>query len=87
ITHAIKRYVKFGHDIDSGEDIERAIKDIAGTHIAHLEPNRNQHTKVLSLILVSLNDDLVDEDENNEPETIDLTDTAEIDVCNEPEGS
>ncbi|RIB06517.1 hypothetical protein C2G38_2216835 [Gigaspora rosea] len=41
ITYAIKRYVKFDHDIDSGEDIERAIKDIARTHVAHLEPNRN----------------------------------------------
>ncbi|CAG8728279.1 4204_t:CDS:1, partial [Dentiscutata heterogama] len=42
ITHAIKRYVKFGHDIDSGENIERVIKNIAGMHIAYLEPNINQ---------------------------------------------
>jgi hypothetical protein len=42
ITHAIKRYVKLGYDITSGEKIEDAMKDLAGTHVAHIQPNRSQ---------------------------------------------
>ncbi|CAB5350103.1 unnamed protein product [Rhizophagus irregularis] len=45
ITHAIKRYVKLGYDITSGENIEDAIKDLAGTHVAHIQPNRSQDRK------------------------------------------
>ncbi|CAG8783405.1 21777_t:CDS:2, partial [Gigaspora rosea] len=40
LTHAIKRWVKMGHDIESGEEIQEAIKDLAGTHIANIMPNR-----------------------------------------------
>ncbi|CAB4375625.1 unnamed protein product [Rhizophagus irregularis] len=39
ISQAIKRYVKFGYDVNGGNDIEFAIKDIAGAHIANLNPN------------------------------------------------
>ncbi|GES75262.1 hypothetical protein GLOIN_2v1834394 [Rhizophagus clarus] len=42
ISQAIKRYVKLGGTIESGDDIEIAIHDIAGTKIANLLPNRNQ---------------------------------------------
>ena len=42
ITHAIKRYVKLGYEIASGEDIEMAIKDLSGTYVANLQPNREQ---------------------------------------------
>ena len=42
ITHAINRYVKLGYKIASGEDIEMAIKDLSGTHVANLQPNREQ---------------------------------------------
>ncbi|CAB4481821.1 unnamed protein product [Rhizophagus irregularis] len=42
ITHAIKRYVKLGYKIASGEDIEMAIKGLSGTHVANLQPNREQ---------------------------------------------
>ncbi|CAG8809871.1 8913_t:CDS:2, partial [Cetraspora pellucida] len=45
----LKRYVKFGYDINSGEDIEEAIKDLAGTHVAYLEPNRNQRNNDTAL--------------------------------------
>ncbi|CAB5393610.1 unnamed protein product [Rhizophagus irregularis] len=45
ITHAIKRYVKLGYDITSGENIEDAIKDLAGTHVAHIQPNHSQDRK------------------------------------------
>ncbi|CAB5386059.1 unnamed protein product [Rhizophagus irregularis] len=45
ITHAIKRYVKLGYDITSGENIEDVIKDLAGTHVAHIQPNRSQDRK------------------------------------------
>ncbi|EXX59348.1 hypothetical protein RirG_189890 [Rhizophagus irregularis DAOM 197198w] len=37
ITHAIKRYVKLGYEIASGEDIEMAIKGLFGTHVANLQ--------------------------------------------------
>ncbi|CAG8693009.1 321_t:CDS:2, partial [Dentiscutata heterogama] len=49
ITHAIKRYIKFGHDINSGEDIEEAIKDLGGIHVAHLEPDQNQRNNDIAL--------------------------------------
>ncbi|CAG8650419.1 16012_t:CDS:2 [Gigaspora rosea] len=29
-----------GHDIESGEEIQEAIKDLAGTHVANIMPNR-----------------------------------------------
>ncbi|CAG8790118.1 21468_t:CDS:2, partial [Racocetra persica] len=34
----------------------------------------------------SPDDDLVDEDESNDPETIDLTNAVEMDVCTGPDG-
>ena len=34
--------MKIGYNIEQGEDIENAIKSIAGTHVSHLEPNRNK---------------------------------------------
>ena len=36
----MKCYVRLGYDITKGEDIENAIKELAGTHIANLQPNR-----------------------------------------------
>jgi hypothetical protein len=58
ITHAINRYVKLGYEIASGEDIEMAIKDLSGIHVANLQPNREQGNKyiyklvILQLILI-----------------------------------
>ncbi|RHZ85233.1 hypothetical protein Glove_69g36 [Diversispora epigaea] len=43
ITHAIKRYVKLGFDITSGENIKDAIKDLVGTYVAHIQPDRSQN--------------------------------------------
>ncbi|CAG8831418.1 16890_t:CDS:2, partial [Racocetra persica] len=42
LTHAIKRWIKIGHDIESGEEIQDAIKDLAGTHVANIIPNREE---------------------------------------------
>ena len=42
ITHAIKRYVKLGYNITSGENIEHVIKGLAGIYIANIQPNRFQ---------------------------------------------
>ncbi|CAJ0649377.1 6248_t:CDS:2, partial [Entrophospora sp. SA101] len=51
LTHAINRHVKFGFTIESGEDIEMAIKNTAGIHVANLEPNRvKDKTKKLGTI-------------------------------------
>jgi len=36
----MKRYVRLGYEITEGQDIEDAVQNLAGTHIAHLEPNR-----------------------------------------------
>ena len=42
ITHAINRYVRLGFDIQTGKDIENAIKNIRGTSVAQLVPNRDR---------------------------------------------
>jgi len=34
------RYVRIGHDIVDGEDIEKACQNIAGTSIGSFKPNR-----------------------------------------------
>jgi hypothetical protein len=50
ISQAIKRYIKLGSDVESGGDIEEAIKNIAGTHVAHLTPNRSIGIKSKQII-------------------------------------
>jgi len=45
VSQAIKRYIKLGYDVDNGEDIESAVKDIAGVRVANLNPNRNNGKK------------------------------------------
>ncbi|RHZ61417.1 hypothetical protein Glove_347g12 [Diversispora epigaea] len=42
ITYAINRYVKLGFDLSSGDDIEKAISEICGTSVFHLELNRKK---------------------------------------------
>ncbi|RIB10808.1 hypothetical protein C2G38_2205186 [Gigaspora rosea] len=44
ISQAIKRYVKLGFSLDSGNDIENAIKDIAGTYVSNITPDRPDRT-------------------------------------------
>ncbi|GBB90004.1 hypothetical protein RclHR1_16870010 [Rhizophagus clarus] len=34
ITHAIKRYIRIGCELTSGQDIENAIKELSGTSVA-----------------------------------------------------
>ncbi|RHZ70242.1 hypothetical protein Glove_274g30 [Diversispora epigaea] len=43
IIHIIKKYVKLDFDITSGENIEDAIKDLTGTYVAHIQPDRSQN--------------------------------------------
>ncbi|GBB84692.1 hypothetical protein RclHR1_11280002 [Rhizophagus clarus] len=50
ISQIIKRYVKLGCTIKSGDDIEAAIHDIAGTKVANLLPNRNQEKEKIGTI-------------------------------------
>lgn len=40
VSHAIKRYVRLGHNISEGHDIVEAAKEIKGTSIANIEPDR-----------------------------------------------
>ena len=47
LTCAINQNVNFGFTIESGEDIEMAIKSTAGTHVANLEPSRMKGNKIL----------------------------------------
>ena len=42
LTHAINWYVKFGYNIESGKNIELAIKDTAGVHVVNLGPNHDK---------------------------------------------
>ena len=53
ISQAIKRYVKLGYDVDCGDDIESAIKDIAGVHVSNLNPNRD-NGKLKQVVAVNL---------------------------------
>src|SRR5438270_8058062 len=39
ITYSMKRYIRLGYNIFKGEDIENAINELAGTHVANLQPN------------------------------------------------
>ncbi|CAG8579903.1 37593_t:CDS:2 [Gigaspora margarita] len=41
ISQAIKRYIKLEYDVNVGDNIELAIKDIADTKVANLNPNRD----------------------------------------------
>ncbi|CAB4416349.1 unnamed protein product [Rhizophagus irregularis] len=41
VSQAIKKYVKLGYNVEGGDDIESAVKDIAGVRVAYLTPNRN----------------------------------------------
>jgi len=45
ISHAIKRYVRLGFDLTTGEDIEKALDGLSGTSTAYLKPNRNQRSQ------------------------------------------
>ncbi|GES92666.1 hypothetical protein GLOIN_2v1772784 [Rhizophagus clarus] len=40
ISLSIKQYIQIGREIQEGNDITSAIKDIASTSVAHIEPNR-----------------------------------------------
>ena len=42
IAHAIKRYVRIGCELTSGNDIEKAIEGLSGTSVAQIEPNRDK---------------------------------------------
>ncbi|RHZ51818.1 hypothetical protein Glove_469g42 [Diversispora epigaea] len=42
LSLSIKRYIKIGGEIQEGNDITLAIQDVAGTSVAHIEPNRNR---------------------------------------------
>jgi len=41
VSQAMKRYVKLGYDVISGDGIELAVKGIAGVRISNLNPNRD----------------------------------------------
>ncbi|GES77856.1 hypothetical protein GLOIN_2v1472586 [Rhizophagus clarus] len=50
ISQVIKRYVKLGCTIESGDDIEAAIHDIVGTKVANLLLNCNQGKEKIGTI-------------------------------------
>ncbi|RHZ77227.1 hypothetical protein Glove_184g100 [Diversispora epigaea] len=50
ISQAMKRYIRLGSNIESGDDIEEAIKNIAGTHVANLMPSRSNEKNILETI-------------------------------------
>ncbi|RHZ55862.1 hypothetical protein Glove_410g28 [Diversispora epigaea] len=52
ISHAIKRYVRIGHTLNEGEQIETAIENLKGTAVAHIEPQRD-HIPVKTMEKVS----------------------------------
>ncbi|CAG8530420.1 23700_t:CDS:2 [Gigaspora rosea] len=42
ISYAIKRYVRIGYDISEGSDIVDAAKELSGTYLANIQPNRTK---------------------------------------------
>ncbi|CAJ0762440.1 1172_t:CDS:1, partial [Entrophospora sp. SA101] len=40
ISLSIKQHVQIGGEIQEGKDITSAIENVAGTSVAHIEPNR-----------------------------------------------
>src|SRR5205823_5449379 len=54
IAHAIKRYIRLGFDVTKGEDIENAVKDLHGTSISQIDPNREKNKgKIKTFIGIS----------------------------------
>ncbi|GES96300.1 hypothetical protein GLOIN_2v1880126 [Rhizophagus clarus] len=51
ISLSIKRFVRIGGEIQEGNDITAAIKNIAGTSVAHIEPNRTKESKGKSMTI------------------------------------
>ncbi|GBC08198.1 hypothetical protein RclHR1_07960014 [Rhizophagus clarus] len=47
ITHAIKRYVRIGCELTSGQDIENAIKELSGTSVAQIESDWNKNNNMI----------------------------------------
>lgn len=43
ITHAIKRYLRIGFDLETGNDIVEAAKGLSGTSLANIEPDRDNN--------------------------------------------
>ncbi|CAB5363366.1 unnamed protein product [Rhizophagus irregularis] len=43
IAHAIKRYIRIGCELTSGNDIDLAIEGLSGTSVAQIEPNRDKN--------------------------------------------
>ncbi|UZO02225.1 uncharacterized protein OCT59_020715 [Rhizophagus irregularis] len=50
VSQAMKRYVKLGYDVISGDDIELAVKGIAGVQVSNLNPNRDNDKAKLDTI-------------------------------------
>ena len=59
VSQVIKRYIKLEYDIDSGDDIESAVKDIAGVRVSNLNPNRNNGKVTLISMLLNLRMNLI----------------------------
>ncbi|PKB98468.1 hypothetical protein RhiirA5_431343, partial [Rhizophagus irregularis] len=51
ISLSIKRYIRIGGEIQEGSDITSAIKNIAGTSVAHIEPNQIKENKGKSMTI------------------------------------
>ncbi|CAG8647657.1 5412_t:CDS:2, partial [Racocetra fulgida] len=40
ISHAIKRYIRIGYNVSEGSNIVDAAKELSGTYLANIQPNR-----------------------------------------------
>ncbi|RIB24654.1 hypothetical protein C2G38_2167970 [Gigaspora rosea] len=43
IKHAITQYLRIGHDLATGDDISQAVKNLSGTTVANIEPDRDDN--------------------------------------------
>ncbi|GBC07674.1 hypothetical protein RclHR1_07610004 [Rhizophagus clarus] len=59
-AHVIDESLKFGYNVDNEDNIESAVKDIAGVQVVNLNPNRNNGKVKLQLVyVVKLEIDLI----------------------------
>ncbi|RHZ77854.1 hypothetical protein Glove_170g35 [Diversispora epigaea] len=58
ISLSIKRYIQIGRKIQEGNNITSAVKDIAGTLVAHIELNRNKENNKGKMIPGKINQPL-----------------------------
>ncbi|RIB13454.1 hypothetical protein C2G38_2197809 [Gigaspora rosea] len=70
IAHSIKWYLRIGYNIETGDDICEVVKDLSGTFIANIEPNRDDNIIMEENIIEDDNEEGMNVSINNNPVVI-----------------